>query len=169
MKKMPEDVVILHVYHKWQSYHVWLLMYDGWLLRYRTWLTELFIILYPILTLYPPNNPKIQNFEKRKKKKKTAEDIFILHKCTINENHIMYGASYAAWKTEFFVILDHILPFYPTNNLLFGKKRKNHLELLSFHTCVPWMTIIWCKVPKIWSTSDKIFCHCGPSFALLPH
>ena len=147
-------------------YGYWCMMDDSWDIE-RDWPNCLsFCTLFWPYT--PPNNPKIQNFE-RKKKKKTAGDIFILHKCTINENHIMYGASYAAWKTEFFVILDHILPFYPTNNLLFGKKRKNHLELLSFHTCVPWMTIIWCKVPKIWSTSDKIFCHCGPSFALLPH
>ena len=30
------------------------------------------------------------------------------------------------------------------------------------------MTIIWCMVPEKWSTTDKIFCHSGPSFALLP-
>ena len=30
------------------------------------------------------------------------------------------------------------------------------------------MTIIWCVVPEIWSTTDRIFCHSGPFFALLP-
>ena len=30
------------------------------------------------------------------------------------------------------------------------------------------MTIIWCMVPEIWSTTDIIFCHSGPFFALLP-
>ena len=30
------------------------------------------------------------------------------------------------------------------------------------------MTIIWCMVPEIWSATDRIFCHSGPFFALLP-
>ena len=30
------------------------------------------------------------------------------------------------------------------------------------------MTIIWCMVPEIWSTTDRIFCHSGPFFAILP-
>ena len=30
------------------------------------------------------------------------------------------------------------------------------------------MTIIWCMIPEIWSVTDKIFCHFGPFFALLP-
>ena len=29
------------------------------------------------------------------------------------------------------------------------------------------MTIIWYMVPEIWSAADRIFCHYGPSFALL--
>ena len=37
----------------------------------------------------PPNNPKTQNF---KKLKKMPGDIIILHMCTINDNHIMYGS-----------------------------------------------------------------------------
>ena len=30
------------------------------------------------------------------------------------------------------------------------------------------MTIIWCIIPEIWSETDIVFCHSGPSFALLP-
>ena len=30
------------------------------------------------------------------------------------------------------------------------------------------MTIIWCMVPQIWSMTDRIFCHSGPSFAIFP-
>ena len=40
--------------------------------------------------------------------------------------------------TELFVILDYFLPFSPANNLEnqnFEKKKKKHLEILSF-TCV---------------------------------
>ena len=29
------------------------------------------------------------------------------------------------------------------------------------------MTIIQCMVPEIWSAKDRIFCHCGPFFAVL--
>ena len=39
--------------------------------------------------LLPPNNPKNQNFEKMKK---TPGDIIILHMCTVNDNHMMYGS-----------------------------------------------------------------------------
>ena len=39
--------------------------------------------------LLPPENLKNQNFEK---KKKTPGDIIILHRCTINDNHMMCGS-----------------------------------------------------------------------------
>ena len=42
------------------------------------------------------------------------------------------------------------------------------LEISSFYTCVPKITIIWCTVPEIRSETDKKFCHFGPFFALLP-
>ena len=47
----------------------------------------------PFLLFYPTNNPKNQNFEKMKK---ALGDIIILHMCTINDNHIMYGS----WDME---------------------------------------------------------------------
>ena len=37
----------------------------------------------------PPNNPKNQNFEKNRK---TPGDIIILHLCTTNDDHMMYGS-----------------------------------------------------------------------------
>ena len=39
--------------------------------------------------LLPPNNLKNQNFEKMKR---MPGDIIILHMCTINDNHMMYGS-----------------------------------------------------------------------------
>ena len=76
---------------------------------------------------------------------------------------------YEAWQTEYFFILDRFCPFTPltTWKIKILKKWKQHLEI-SFHTCVPKMIIIWCMVPEIWSMRDKIFCHSGPFFALLP-
>ena len=43
--------------------------------------TEFFVILGHFLPFDPPNNPKNQNFEK---KKKTTRDIVILHFCNTN-------------------------------------------------------------------------------------
>ena len=51
--------------------------------------TEFFVILDHFLPFYPPNNPKNLNFEKMKK---LHQDIIILHMCTINDNHMMYGS-----------------------------------------------------------------------------
>ena len=51
--------------------------------------TEFFVILDYFLLFYPPNNQKNQNFENIKK---VPGDIIILHKCAINDNHMMYGS-----------------------------------------------------------------------------
>ena len=42
----------------------------------------------PCFDLLPPKNPENQNF---KKMRKIPKDNIILHMCTINENHMMYG------------------------------------------------------------------------------
>ena len=70
-------------------------------------------------------------------------------------------------QTIFFVILGHFLPFYLTNNPNNQnlEKKKKQLEKLSFYTCVPQMI---CMVPEVWSLTDRIFCHYGAVFALLP-
>ena len=46
-------------------------------------------------------------------------------------------------------------------------KKKNHLEILSFYTCVPWMKIIWCMVPEIWSATND-FSHFGSFLSFYP-
>ena len=48
-------------------------------------------------------------------------------------------------------------------NQNFEKMRK-FLEISSFHTCVPKITIIWCTVPEIQSETHRIFCHYGSFF-----
>ena len=50
---------------------------------------QMFLSFLTVFCLLPPNNPKNQNFEKMKK---SPGDIIILHKCTINDNHTMYGS-----------------------------------------------------------------------------
>ena len=49
---------------------------------------RIFVILDHFLPFYFPNNPKNQNFQK-KKKKKAPGDIINLPKCTENHNHML--------------------------------------------------------------------------------
>ena len=71
-----------------------------------------------LFTLLPPYGPRKPKFWEnwKKKKKKTPRDIIILHKCPINDNHMMYGYWDMKCDKQFFVILDWFLPFYSPNN-----------------------------------------------------
>ena len=60
------------------------------------------------------------------------------------------------------------LTLLTTQKIKVLKKWKKHLEILSFCTHVPQKIIIWCMVPKIFSATDRLFCHFGLFFALLP-
>ena len=90
---------------------------------------------YPSPPVPPTKQPKQSKFWKMKK---NPRDI-ILHKCTINDNHMMYGS----WDINcnrqiFFVILGHFLPFYPTNSpKIKYQKNKKCLEISSFYRSVP--------------------------------
>ena len=77
---------------------------------------------------------------------------------------------YSSWDIEqnilILVILGHLLPFYPHKNPKNQnfEKWKNLLEISSFYTYVPKITIIWCIFPEIWSETENflsfwaIFC-----------
>ena len=95
----------------------------------------------PFLALLhpPPNNPKNQNFEKTKK---TPGDFIILHMCTINDP--WFPEIWSA-MVKFFSILDHFLPFYPTNkpkNKNFEKMKKKPGDIIILHMCTR------CVVPE---------------------
>ena len=91
-----------HVYHNDS--------HDVWFQTYGAWQTEFFVILGRFLPFYPPSNPKNQNFEKMKKK--PPADIIILHRCTINNNHMVNGSwdikHYRQNFLTFWTILDHL-------------------------------------------------------------
>ena len=126
------------------------------LLRYGVWLTEFVVILDHFLPFHPPNNPKNQHFEKMKN---TPGGNIILHKCTINDNHMMYGSwdmervrqkwqSYDVWflryearQTEFFVIFNYFLPFYLTHNPQNQKFWKNEKNTWRYY----WFTLVYHK------------------------
>ena len=85
-KKLSGDILLyIHVYHKWRSY-------DIWLLKYKVQQTEIVVILGHFLPFQTPDNLEKKNF----KFKKIPGDIIILHICTINKNHLMYGS----WDIE---------------------------------------------------------------------
>ena len=122
----------------------------------------------PFFALLPPNNPKNQNFEKMKK---LPGDIITFQTCDINGNHMMYGS----WNIEhdgqnFLSIWTVLCTFTPltTWKIKILKKFKKCQVILSFYTCVSYMTIIWCMVPDVSSVTDRICCHFGPFFAPLP-
>ena len=50
---------------------------------------KMFVIFDFFMPFYPSKNPENRNFAKRKK---MPGDIIILHKCTINVNHMMHGS-----------------------------------------------------------------------------
>ena len=125
-----------NVYHKWQSYwcmvpHIWNAT-DIIFCHFR-----LFFALLPPLT-----TQKNQNFEKMKT---SPGDIIILHRCTINGNHMMYGS----WdmkhdKQNFLSFWTILFPFTPltTWKIKILKNLNKCLEISSFYTGVSKIMII---------------------------
>ena len=116
---------------------------------------RIFVILDYFLSLYLPNIPENQDFGKLKK---NPGDIIILHMCTINDNHMMYGW----WDIEhdgqiFLSFWTIFYTFTPKNskNLNFEKMKKT-LEIWSFYANIPKIMIICCTVPEIGCVTDVI-------------
>ena len=81
-------------------------------------------------------------------KKKAPGDIIILHKCTINGNHIMYGSWDMKHDGESF---SHFGQFFallpPPNNPKNQNFEKNSLEISSFYTSVQKFMIVCYTIP----------------------
>ena len=84
MKKWKKHLVILSFYKCEPEMKI---MCGSWDMERKT---EFFHILGHFFPFYPTNNWKIKI--KKKKMKKLPGDIIILHKCTINDDHMMYGS-----------------------------------------------------------------------------
>ena len=89
--------------------------------------------------------------------------------CTKNHDHMVYSSWCMGATHNFLSFWVIFCPFIPLTNqkAKILKKYKKTREILSFYICLPQMTIIWCKVPEIWSTTGKVFSHFGPFFVLL--
>ena len=119
------------------------MMYDSWDMECNRQNVFSFWIIFALLSHTPPpppNNSKNQNLEKLKK---IPRDIIILHKCTINDNHIIYGSWDINYNRQIFLsFLSFTSP--PPNNPKNEntQKWKKCLEISSFYTSVPQIMII---------------------------
>ena len=108
---------------------------------------------------------------KFEKMKNTLRDIIILHMCSINDNHMIYGSRDMKRDRQIFLLFWTIFCSFTTaQKITILKNWKMLLEISSFYTSVPKIMIICYTVPEIWRVTDVIFIfHFGLFFALLPH
>ena len=132
------------MHHKWKSF-------DVWSLRYGVRQTEFFLFLDHFLSSYSPSllapsSMENQNFEKMKK---MPGVIITLHKCTINDNHMMYGS----WdmkpnRNKFLSFWPNFCPFYSINN----PKNQNFGKMKTMSGSIP--KIAW-HFPKTHTTLSQ--------------
>ena len=100
MNNTPEDIIILQMCTINDSHK----MYGSWDMKCNRHNFLFFALL-------PPNNPKNQNFEKLKKNAwRYYHFTHLYHNWQSND---VWFLRYWAQQTDFFVILDHVLPFHP--------------------------------------------------------
>ena len=128
-KKMAGDVILLHiyVYHKRRSYEIWFL-------KYKVQQTEIFNILGHFLPFQPLDNLENQNFNTEKNTWRYYHFTHLHHKW---QSYDVWFLRYGVQQTEFFVILDHFLPFYPPmdpENQNFEKMKKIPEDIIILQT-----------------------------------
>ena len=110
---------------------IWCMVPDIWSVT-----DKIFCHFGSLLAFLPPNNPKKQNFEKMKK---TPGHIIILHKCNVNDNHIMHGS----WDAErdiqtflsFWTIICPFTPLATWKIKILKKLKKIPGDIIIFHMC----------------------------------
>ena len=96
------------------------------------------------------------------KSKKTPRDIIILHICTINYNHMMYGSCDMECNRQNFLSFWTIFcPFtcqWTQKIKIKKKKKKNEKNAQRYHhfTQVHHKWQSWCMVPEVWSVTGRI-------------
>ena len=151
IKKNTQRYYFTPVYQKY-----W--WYDLQFLRNRVWQTEIgnygsFFVLYP-----PPPPLKTQKIKTLKKWKKFLE-ISSFYTC-VPKITIIWGVV-PETRSKPDILFCNLGPFFallpPITNLRIKilKKWKKHLEMTSFYTCVPKITIILCLLPETWSTTES--------------
>ena len=124
----------------------------------------------PCFTLLPPWLPRKSKLWKIEKKAwKYDHFTQVYHK---QSSYDVWFLRHGMQQTDFFVILNHFLPFHLPNNLEnqnFEKKKneKKPADIIILQMCTL-MTITSCMVSEIWSVTDRIFCCVGPFFFFCP-
>ena len=102
---------------------------------YSSWDVEQNILKLVIFCPFTPYKPQKSRFYKMKI---FAGDIIILHVYQKSQSYNVRFRRYEVWQTEFFVIMDRFLPFYPpppltTRKIKILKNWEKSLELSSFY------------------------------------
>ena len=111
-----------HLYHNWQSYDVWSA-------------TNNFLSFWTVFCPFTsPKDLENENFEKTRKK---PGEIIILHMCTINDNHMIYGS----WDMErhrqnllsFWTVFCPFTPLTTRRIKILKKMRKTPGDIIILH------------------------------------
>ena len=124
-KKIPGDYILLyiHVYHKLRSY-------DIWFLKYKVKQTEILVILGHFLPFQFSENLEHQNLKIEKNTWRHYHFTHLHHKW---KSYDVCFLRYGAQQTQFFVILDRFLPFYPLYGPTKSKFLKNGKNTWGYH------------------------------------
>ena len=128
------------------------MMYGSWDMEHdRQNFLSFWTFFYPFMPLTTQKSEFRKN--EKKKQQKTPGDIINLQKCTINDNHIMYGS----WdmkqdRQNFLSFWTVFCPFtlpslFTTWKIKILKNWKKHREISSFYIRVPKIMIIYYNVP----------------------
>ena len=166
MKKTSGGIIILNISTINKNH----MMYDSWDMEHNRqnffsfW--TFFALLHP-----PPPTPLQPRESKFWKNEKSIWIYNLLHKCTINNNNMIYRSWDMKCTIHIFLSSWAIFSFYPPNSLKNKnfKKMEKRPGVSSFYTSVPKIMIICYTVPDIWRVTGVIVIfHFGPFFALLP-
>ena len=102
IKKEPRNDIILHICMK-NDDHIWCMLPEMW-----SAIDRIFCHFWLFFALLPPWRPRKSKFGENEK---TPGDIIILHICTINDSHMMYGF----WDIE--CDRQNFCPFTPLTTL----------------------------------------------------
>ena len=131
---MPGDIIILNMCTINNDH----MMYGSWNIK---WNGQIFLSFWTIFCLFTP-------LITQKIKILKNWDIIILHVYHKWKSYYVWFLRYRAWQTEFFVILDHFLPFYPPK-----KPQNQNFENMKK---TPEDIIILCKCTK--NHDHMLFC-----------
>ena len=105
---MPEYIIILHRYTINDNH----MMYGSWNMGHDR---QIFLLFWTILWFsIPLTIQKIQILKTLKNTWRYYHSTYVCHKW---QSYDVWFLKYGVWWAEFFVILNHFLPFYSANNL----------------------------------------------------